>query len=480
MEMCDFRTAGCLRRTLFAVLATAAVVLMGTVDRASAQLPTVETLTGSAEVGPHFQDVEDAIGRFQARDAEGARRLLGEARKKTPRLAPAEVMLSILFYSIGQQQQANSELERAIKQEPKDPEAYLVLGDLSFREGRITEAQLLFQHGLKLAEEYSGPQRRKKELTARAHAGAAAVFEKRQQLKEARPHLEAWAKLEPEKSAPHQRLARALFEAGSRKEAYSELQAAAKADKTVLQPEIMLASFYHTAGDKAKAEEWIKAASRRSKSTLTEVSVAQLLWQMGQNKAAETHADAAVRAEPSNFDANMVRGMVARMVKDYDTAQRYFERAHLLSPSNTQPLRLLALVLIEQKDDAAKKRALDYAEALVRAGRSIESASTLGWVQYKLGRNSEAERSFQPVFAAGQMNPEVAFFAAHVARDQGRTDVASKLLDFAVATDQPFAYRDEAEKLKGKMKTQDTSINKGTAPRTPVTPPGPGTDPEPM
>ena len=480
METCDFRTVARRRRCLFTVLATAAVLIAGS-GRASAQLPSVETLTGSAEVGPHFQDVEDAIARFQARDAEGARKLLEEARKKTPRLAPAEVMLSILFYSIGQAQQANNELERAIKQEPKDPEAYLVLGDLSFREGRVTEAQLLFEHGLKLAEDYSGPQRRKKDLTARAHAGAAAVFEKRQQLKEARPHLEAWAKLEPEKSAPHQRLARALFEAGSRKEAYAELQLAAKADKTILQPEIMLASFYHVAGDKTKAEEWIKAASKRSKSTLTEVSVAQLLWQMGQNKDAQAHAESAVRAEPSNFDANMIRGMIARMVKDYDTAQRYFERAHLISPSNTQPLRLLALVLIEQKDDAAKKRALEYAEALVRAGRSIESASTLGWVQYKLGRNTEAERTFSPVFAAGQMNPEVAYFAAHVARDQGRTDVASKLLDFAVSTDQPFAYRDDAEKLKSKVKTQDTSIKKGSAPKPGAgSTPGSFSEPEPM
>jgi hypothetical protein len=62
---------------------------------------TVESLTGSAvtEVGPHYQDIEDAIKRFFSRDVEGARSLLTAAKKKAPKLAPPEVMLAQLLVS---------------------------------------------------------------------------------------------------------------------------------------------------------------------------------------------------------------------------------------------------------------------------------------------------------------------------------------------------------------------------------------------
>jgi len=448
-----------------AILFGLAISLIAAMPKLALAQPTVESLTGSSDVGPHYQDVEDAIRRFQARDLEGARRLLEEARKKSPQLAPVSLMIAQLLYNSGQRSQAVGELERAVKADPDDPEPYVLMGDISYGEGRISESVLIFDRAIKLADAHTGNAQRKKQLQSRAHAGAAAAFENREDWKAARPHLEIWAKLDPDKAPPHLRLGRALFELGARKEAYQELLIGSKADPKVPPAELTLASLYQAAGDKTSAEKWIKVALQRNRGGSVELPVARALLSMGQAKQAEPHADQAVKADPNSLEANLVRGMTARMLKDYETATRYFEKAHLLSPSNVQAMRQLAIVLVESKDEGERKRALDFAETLSRQARgNAEATATLGWVQFRLGRLADAERSFNTVLSGGSLNSEIAYFAANLLREQGRTDAAMKLLDLSLRNESSFVYREDAEALRAKLKSQDSAIGNGTSP----------------
>ena len=421
--------------------------------RATAQIVTVEALTGSDEVGPHFQDVEDAIKRFSQRDVEGARRLLESARKKTPSLAPPEILMAQLYLVTGQRPQVRAELDKAIKKYPQDPEPYLVLADLAFAEGRITEAGLLYERASAVSRAYSDNPKRKRQMQIRGHAGAAAVLEAHDKWDEARDHIAAWVKLDPEKSNPHQRLARALFKLNQKKEAYAELKIAAKADKKMPAPEVVMATFFSQAQEPGNAQKWIELAQKEGKDAPTKAEIAKLLMQSNKLKEAVDQAEQAIRLDPTNLNARILAGMCQRMLGNLKQAEAHFEAAHLLSPTNSQAINQLALTLIERPDDASHKRAQEFAELSARVNpKSGDALAALGWVQYKMGRLSEATRTLMSSTTLGNMSPESYFFVANILREEGRTADAAKVLDSVLSADQPFAYRKQANVLREKLK----------------------------
>lgn len=436
-------------------LACAAVLLgfLSVGHDAYGQNVTVEVLTGSDDVGPHYQDVEDAIKRFQQRDFDGARRLLESARTKTPSLGPAEILLAQLYLASGQRAQGRAELDKAIQKYPQDPEPYLLLADIAFAEGRYTEAGLLYSQASQIASAYTENAKRKRQMTVRAHAGAAAVLEAHNKWAEARDQIEAWIKLEPDKSNPHQRLARAYFKLNQKQKAYDELKIAAKADPKMPAPEIVMATFFTQAQEPGNAQKWIDAAQRQGRDVPTKVEIARLLMQTGKYKESADQAEQAVRLDANHVNARVVAGIAHRLAGNLKQAEKHFEAAHLLAPTNAQAINQLALTLAEMPDEDSRKRAQEYAELNARANpKSGDALATLGWTQYKLGRMSDATRNLMNAASIGSMTPESYFFVANILRDEGRTADAAKLLETVLSADQPFAYRKQANLLRDKLK----------------------------
>ncbi len=113
--------ASCFRPLCWSTALAAALLVWPSPGRAEL---SVESLTGTAvSGGPHVVDIQDAIKKFLSRDIEGARKKLEEAKAKTKRLAPPEVMMAQMFFSVGQLNLGRIELERATRQVPKEPEA---------------------------------------------------------------------------------------------------------------------------------------------------------------------------------------------------------------------------------------------------------------------------------------------------------------------------------------------------------------------
>ncbi len=105
-----------------------------------------------------------------------------------------------------------------------------------------------------------------------------------------------------------------------------------------------------------------------------------------------------MQLDAKSLRAKLLSGLIALFQKDYKAAELYFESAVLQSPKDSGASNNLALALIEQKDEAKRDRALQYAEANVQQyPKWAEGYSTYGWVLYKLGRLDEAEKALQPV-----------------------------------------------------------------------------------
>jgi tetratricopeptide (TPR) repeat protein len=275
-------------------------------------------------------------------------------------------------------------LERAIVEDRDDPTAYMLLGDLALREGRVAEAELDFQKVQSLLPKFEKSAKQKNEIEATLYSGLASVAEARENWAEAKKELEAALKIDPSSTVVLQRLARCLVQQKSPASALEMLQKAAKLDPEMLTPEAVLARLCEQAGNHEGAKKYMALALLAApKNVKTRLVAARWAFDTGQLEEALAQTNAALKLDEKSLDAKILRGMIAAFQKDYRTAERYSEEAHLQAPDNFVASNNLALALVEQKDDMKKRRALQYAEENWRKyPRSIDALSTYGWVLY--------------------------------------------------------------------------------------------------
>ncbi len=411
-------------------------------------VPLGETPPGP-ELPQQIQEVQDAVTRFRNGDIEGARALLVAACKKHADLPPADVIMAQLFASTNQLDRAILSLEAAIKEAPSDPEAYVILADLAFRGGRLTEAKFLYNEAQRLLNEFQGTARRKKLILQRVASGLAGLAEAAQDWATAQKHLEAWLQAEPDNALALQRLGRALFHQKKTTEALEKFRAARKANEQVLTPEALMAQLYEATDQREEAAKMMVAAlTADPKNLQTRLAAAQWAFDTEQYDQAKQQVEIALKLDPDSFQAKMLAGLVAYFMKDYKTAERYFESAHLQSPGNFAALNNWALALTEQEEEAKKRKALEVAQLGVQGfGNVAEAWSTYGWVLYRLGRLNEADQALARAASSGQLSADTAFYIARLMVDRGQTDRAKELLKQALQTKRPFSKRQEAEAL---------------------------------
>jgi Tfp pilus assembly protein PilF len=396
----------------------------------------------------------EAVARFNKRDFDGALKVLKEAVKKDPELPPAQLIMARFFAQANVPVGVRNSLERAVIEVPDDPEPYVVMGDLALRDHRITDAQLLYLKAGEVLANFSKSAKRKQQLQSQVYSGLAAVCEARDDWPGAQKQIEAWLKFDPKSTLAMQRMARCLFQQKNAQGALEELKLAAKADPKLLTPEAVLAQYYEASGDHENAKKWMAAALVAAPSDLnTHLAAAEWDLETGQFDEGQNEAAAAMKIDPKSLAAMILRGRAAVFLKDYVAAERYFETATLQSPRNFTASNELALVLAEQKDEAKRRRALEYAENNVQQNpRSLEAASTYGWVLYKNGKIDDAEKVLQNVVASRQVSPSTPYYFAQILADRSHGDQARQLLESALNAPRPFTMRDKAKALMEQLK----------------------------
>jgi Tfp pilus assembly protein PilF len=394
-------------------------------------------------------EIAAAVARFQARDIEGALKLLAEAAKKDPNLPPAQVIMAQLFSQTNIPEGMRTFLEKATFEVPDDPEAYIYLGDLAIRERHITEADLLFQKAANLLDQFTKSAKRKDAIRPHVCSGLASVAEARADWGAAQKQLETWLKLDPKNGVAMQRLARCRFEQKDVQGALEKLREAVKSDPDAIAPEATVAQLYQQAGDQENAKKWLATAMNAAPNDVKiHLMAAQWAFEAGDLGEAKTQAEAAMKLDPKSPNAKVLCGVIALFQKDCATAEMYFESAHLQSPGNFVASNNLALALVEQKDEAKKQKALQYAATNVRQYPKVaEAVSTYGWVLYKLGRLDEAEQAFRAVATSGNVTADTKFYVARLSVDRGREAEAKQLLESALKMKGPFLQRQEAQSL---------------------------------
>jgi len=414
-----------------------------------------------AEIGPEGVEISEGIKSFTRQDVNAAYELFQAAVKKNPQLAPAHVLMARMYLATNNVAAARTAMEKASVEMPKDPEAFIALGEIAYGQNRLAEAQPLFTKGLALSDSYTANPRRQKLLRVRGLAGAAAVLERQEQWAAAEEHLKRWIEIAPDSPLSYTRLGRALFRQDKFREAYDTFTRLYEMDDTVPRPEINMAVLYEEASQqpgKAALHENARrlmnlAVERMPKHVETRLAAAQWGLESGMVDFAKTNAKAALEIDPDSLPARIAIGVVARHEKDLRRAEEIFAEAHLQSPANFAAANHLALTLIQKTDTAQRRRALEFAQINARIYADLrhptgrEAAVTLAWILFNVGREAEAMQYLSAAARAGNLSPESTYYAAKILVGRNRPESARKLLEKLLKQRRAFLHRPEAEQL---------------------------------
>lgn len=423
----------------------------------------------AATTPANYPEVVTAIEKFKNRDFDGAVASLKEAVKKHPDLPPAQIIMFQFFVQANQAYLARMALEKAVVDEPNDPESYVILGNVALQERRITDAALLYGKASDLLKTFTASEQRKKILEPQTVSGLGAVAEAREQWKIAEGFLKKLLELNPKDSGAMQRMARALFQEGDAAGALKMLKDAKAIDPSVLTPEAILGRYYEQFGDHKNAVVWMNNALKVAPKDLrTHLFVAQWALETGQIDVAKREGDKAMELDPKSLDAKVLLGVVALWQKQYDKAETWFQDAHLQSPSSFAASNNLALALCEQSDESKKQRAKEYATANYQANpKNADALSTLGWVFYKLGDLDRAALLMQQAAQAGNLSPDTAYYLGRIMYEKADKANAGTLLKFILNTNRPFSMKPEATDLLQKIERELPPTSSSPAPKKP-------------
>ncbi len=429
---------------------------------ASAQLTARKLLEPYvADFGPQYAEVQRAVESLQRGDLQGARRLLHDAKKKNPQLAPAEVMLARLYLAAGRLSAAEEALELAVAQDRDDPEAFITLAELAFRKKQFTLAELSLERADKLLANYKRNKRRLEHLRVRLAAGQTSVAELRGLWTDAEKHLNSWIKLSPRNAPARGRLGRVLFEQKKYQNAREAFVRQAELDKNVLPADVILGQLWEKAGMREKAQENMEAAVKRHADNLrTRLAVADWALGAGRNDMAKENANAARKVDPRSTVALILAGRAARQAGDSSEAETVLQFAVVESPTNFAATNHLALTLASSDDQDKKRRGYEYAQLNFRAYSDKNTAAgraaaiTYAWLLFDVGREAEAETLVQGALRGGSISNESAFYSASILSRRGKENLAAQILKPVLALDLAFPARNEAQKLLDKLSGQ--------------------------
>ncbi|MCC6493419.1 MAG: tetratricopeptide repeat protein [Pirellulales bacterium] len=447
---------------------------------------TVENLIGDAVSlsNQQYPEVDQAIKRFKNSDPVGAREYLDQAKQKYPKLPPVDLLMAKLWVFARNGDNARAALEQTVARQPDDPEAYLLLADLAFAEGRTTEAHALFEKAQSLVGGFNDNPKRKNNFEIRVLAGLSAVFERRQQWDKAIPLLSKWVELDPDSAAAHTRMGITLFQMDKPQEALAEFKKARELRPDSSHPSVMLGQLFTQKNqiDKARAA-FEQAYKEDAKNEATARAYAEWLIQQGEFDKAQQVAAAMRKSQPNSVAALMLDGVVAKMRNQPEAAEEALTKVLSIDPSNAGAINLLALILSESSNLAQQEKALRYAQMNAeRFPNNAQANIPLAWILAKLNRTAESDSYLNRAVQSGNLNADSAFLVARILVSKGQKDQARKAIEqvLAKAGSGMFMFRKEAEAM---LKDLGGSVPQSQAPAASAPPAGgaaaPGAGPAP-
>jgi tetratricopeptide (TPR) repeat protein len=270
------------------------------------------------------------------------------------------------------------------------------------------------------------------------------VAQRRKDWKSAEAALVVWLSLDPKNGKVRESLAGALFRQGQHDRAMEELKQACQEDSKLEPAGVTLGWLWTEAGNLTKAEQCMMEAVGQGRRA--QLGYANWLLEQNRPQEAKKHADAAAEHNSQSQEVQVLRGVIARNLKDYAGAEQLLLALHVEWPGNFVASNNLALALVEQSDPAKRRRGLELAEINARLYPNLaEALCTLGRAYNRQGRLEDAEQALRAALATGTGSSDAFYYLAQVVFERGRPGEVKPLLKVALDASGFFSHRKEAQ-----------------------------------
>lgn len=429
---------------------------------ATAATPAKENTT-EVPVSPEVKaGLEKAVAAFNASKFPDALNLLKTLYAEHPDIMPPRIVLAQWFAQANLGDAVRANLEMGTEENPDDPEAYLLLGEIALRQRNLTAAELLLKLTAEKIRAYSVNANRKKLLSSSLLRVFADLYEARQRWAEMESCLDEKMRIDGQNAALLRQKGVAVFQQKREEDAKKLFLQADQLDKTNtdsnqtpkgLPADAAMSQLYLARGDRENAKKFLEAALAAYPNS-KEVLALSIQMRVNDDKLEEAKplAEKLLADDPASVSAKRLCGTVALYLQDYQTAEKLFQDLFLESPADSQAANGLALALCEQESPEKLKRALEYAADNVRKNQNnSEFWGTLGWILYKANQPEQSANALKQSAATGQINAATAYYLARLAVKTGKNDEAKQLLNAALQGNNQFAKRREAVKLLNEL-----------------------------
>jgi tetratricopeptide (TPR) repeat protein len=320
------------------------------------------------------------------KDLSGAIREIEEAIKLDPDRSGAYTTLAAARLAQGDRDQAKASLQKAVEVDPKSSRARLSLAYFYWATGEIVAAEQAYKDAVAVDEK-----------NALANRSIAAFYAGTKRAQMAEPFLKNVAATGD--AAAVLQLADYYLLMRRPADASSLLTPLSKDPANAGQAEVRLAAIAYNANDKTRGHSLVDGVIARQPNLL-QARLVKAQWLLAENKAREamTHAEAAVKGEPSSAEAHFMLGQIQAQLRMRKEAIVQFGEVLRLNPRASRAQVFLSrLNLVEGSANSA----VEFAEgALTNAPRDPEARLSL--VRGLLARRdtSRAEQELAPLLKA--------------------------------------------------------------------------------
>ena len=390
------------------------------------------------------EDLGVVVRMLQERKLDQARTRLDEIKLRNRELPHREVMLAELLIKAALPVDGRRVLEALAAAEPNRFDVLFLLCRLAVDEQRWFEALSHAQAAEKLALPDEWDMGYKQAAQSDLYLLKGMCYDGRSEWQAAITAYQASLQVESKGNIRATiGLGCALFHNSQPTEALEQFRRLREIDPRADLPETTMAALYDQQGDAVEAENWFRMAIALQVPGAEPARLKFARWLIWNNRPAEVAS--ILSHKPSSPEAERERqflaAMVARMESRNADAQRLLSTLHQLDPTSFAISNHLALVLIENSDEATRARAQQIAEANVRNNQtSAEAWATLGWIQLKLGDLAFAEQSLQMSCRSGVISRDTAHYLATLQDIKGQTQTAAGIRNSLAEASGPFFY----------------------------------------
>ncbi|MEM7456794.1 MAG: tetratricopeptide repeat protein [Planctomycetota bacterium] len=419
-----------------------------------------QLVPGEIEEGSAQQRVlTDAATKFANRDYAGMKDSLDAGRSMDPLFPPAELLWAAMLFAANDADNGLLMLEEAALQHPEDPGVHLAFTRLAVNQRRYTDGLALLEKSVRLIQAAELSELEDTHYKALYYDMAAELAVKLGKFDQAKINIERLREVSPEDNKGEALLAEIEFEEGNFDRSIELLESYRAQNPGARTPELVLVAWFGERGRIEEASDWIeKAGGKYPDDAIVQLEFAN--YCVNEERFPDANKAIAVVEEAiEESDVTIqLKAKIAFASEAYSLAESYFERLAASPESqNLDTANMYALSLIENSDPEKQQLARQLVENNFRAmPDSPITQAAFAWVLYRQGDTQNAMGLLSRATAVRPLAPEIAFFAANLMRDQGRTEEAKEVLRGAIEYDGLYLYRSRAKRLFDELETGAT------------------------